>query len=80
MTHLQGNPGEIHGLARYEVRPDALDEVVAASSEGTTAVRSTATGGLAGHWSRRANHARVAAQRRSVANRQEHIGNHEHLG
>ena len=30
MTPIQGNAGEMHELARYEVRADALGEVTAA--------------------------------------------------
>lgn len=30
MTHLTGNPGQLPELARYEVRPEALDEVLRA--------------------------------------------------
>lgn len=33
MTFIQGNPGEIHELARYEVRPEALERCLAAIHE-----------------------------------------------
>ncbi len=33
MTSIQGDPGEIHELARYEVRPDALGAVISAVHE-----------------------------------------------
>jgi len=46
MTHIQGNPGEIHELARYEVRPDALDEVIAAIHEFVASVRANEPGAL----------------------------------
>ena len=46
MPHLQGNPGEIHELARYEVHPDALDEVLAAIHEFVAYVRENEPGAL----------------------------------
>jgi quinol monooxygenase YgiN len=46
MTHIQGNPGEIHELARYEVRPDALEEVIAAIHEFVAYVRENEPGAL----------------------------------
>ena len=46
MTHLQGNPGEIHELARYEVRPEALAEVIAAIHEFVAYVRENEPGAL----------------------------------
>jgi quinol monooxygenase YgiN len=46
MTHIQGNPGEIHELARYEVRPDALEEVIAAIHEFVASVRANEPGAL----------------------------------
>ena len=33
MPYVLGNPGEIHELARYEVRPESLDQVLAAIHE-----------------------------------------------
>jgi len=30
VASIQGNPGEIRELARYEVRPDALEQCLAA--------------------------------------------------
>jgi quinol monooxygenase YgiN len=46
MTHIQGSPGEIHELARYEVRPDAVDEVIAAIHEFVAYVRENEPGAL----------------------------------
>ena len=46
MTHIQGNPGAIHELARYEVRPDALDEVRDAIHEFVAYVRVNEPGAL----------------------------------
>jgi len=46
MAYLQGTPGEIHELARYEVRPDALDEVLSAIHEFVAYVRENEPGAL----------------------------------
>jgi quinol monooxygenase YgiN len=46
VEHIQGNPGEIHELARYEVRPEALDEVMAAIHEFVAYVRTHESGAL----------------------------------
>jgi quinol monooxygenase YgiN len=46
MTHIEGNPGEIHELARYEVRAEALDEVLAAVHEFVAYVRANEAGAL----------------------------------
>ena len=46
MTHIQGNPGEIHELARYEVRADALEEVISAIHEFVSYVRENEAGAL----------------------------------
>lgn len=46
MAHIQGNPGEIHELARYEIRPDALDEVLHAIHEFVSYVRDNEPGAL----------------------------------
>jgi quinol monooxygenase YgiN len=46
MTYVQGNPGEIHELARYEIRPDALDDVIAAIHEFVAYVRDNEEGAL----------------------------------
>lgn len=46
MRAIQGNPGEIHELARYEVRADALDEVLAAIHEFVAYVRTNEPGAL----------------------------------
>jgi quinol monooxygenase YgiN len=46
MTHIQGCPGELHELARYEVRPEALDEVIAAIHEFVAYVRENEPGAL----------------------------------
>jgi quinol monooxygenase YgiN len=46
VTTIQGNPGEIRELARYEVRPEALAEVLAAIHEFVEHVRATEPGAL----------------------------------
>ena len=46
MTYVQGKPGEIHELARYEVRPDALGEVIDAIHEFVAYVREKEPGAL----------------------------------
>jgi quinol monooxygenase YgiN len=46
VEYIQGNPGEIHELARYEVRPDALAEVIAAIHEFVAYVRTHESGAL----------------------------------
>jgi quinol monooxygenase YgiN len=46
MSSIQGDPGEIHELARYEVRPEALDEVLAAIHEFVAYVRASEPGAL----------------------------------
>ncbi len=46
MTHIHGNPGEIHELARYEVRPEALEEVLAAIHEFVAYIRANEPGAL----------------------------------
>lgn len=46
MTHIQGNPGEVHELARYEVRPEALAEVLTAIHEFVAYVRANESGAL----------------------------------
>jgi quinol monooxygenase YgiN len=46
MVHVQGNAGEIRELARYEVRPDALDECLGAIHEFVAYVRETEAGAL----------------------------------
>ncbi|HTM45755.1 MAG TPA: antibiotic biosynthesis monooxygenase family protein [Polyangiaceae bacterium] len=46
MTAITGNPGEIHELARYEVRPDALPAVLAAIHEFVAYVRDNEAGAL----------------------------------
>jgi hypothetical protein len=53
MTHIEGSPGEIHELARYEVRPEALDEVIAAIHEFVAYVRENEAGALRYEVSRR---------------------------
>ena len=45
-VHMKGNPGEIHELARYEVRPEALDRCLAAIHEFVEYVRSNEPGAL----------------------------------
>ena len=44
--HIRGNPGEIHELARYEVRPEALATCLAAIHEFVAYVRSNEAGAL----------------------------------
>ena len=46
MTPIRGNPGEIHELARYEVRPEALEQCLAAIQEFVTHVRTNEPGAL----------------------------------
>ena len=46
MAFIQGSPGEIHELARYEVRPEALDECLAAIHEFVAHVRAQEPGSL----------------------------------
>jgi len=46
MTSIQGKPGEIHELARYEVRPESIDEVLAAIHEFVAHVRANEPGAL----------------------------------
>jgi quinol monooxygenase YgiN len=44
MTYIEGHPGEIHELARYEVRPEALDEVLRAIHEFVAYIRANEPG------------------------------------
>ena len=46
MTPIQGNGSEIHELARYEVRPEALEQCVAAIHEFVDYVRANESGAL----------------------------------
>ena len=46
MAHIQGNAGEIHELARYEVRPEALPQCIAAIHEFVAHVRANESGSL----------------------------------
>ena len=46
MTPIQGGSGEIHELARYEVRPDALAQCLAAIHEFVAYVRANEPGAL----------------------------------
>ena len=46
MTAIQGNPREIHELARYEVRPEALGACLAAIHEFVAHVRAHEAGAL----------------------------------
>ena len=46
MTSIQGNSGEIHELARYEVRPESLDTCLAAIHEFVAYVRASEPGAL----------------------------------
>src|SRR5262245_49538030 len=46
MTSIQGEKGEIRELARYEVRPESLEECLAAIREFVAYVRSNEPGAL----------------------------------
>ena len=46
MTAIQGNPGEIHELARYEVLPEALEQCLAAIHEFVAYIRANEPGAL----------------------------------
>jgi quinol monooxygenase YgiN len=46
VTRIQGNAGEIHELARYEVRPEAIDQVLSAIHEFVDYVRTHEPGAL----------------------------------
>jgi quinol monooxygenase YgiN len=46
MTHIEGNPGEIRELARYEVHPEALPKCLAAIREFVAYVRDHEPGAL----------------------------------
>ena len=46
MKNIQGNPKEIHELARYEVRPEALDQCLAAIHEFVAYIRENEPGSL----------------------------------
>ncbi len=46
MTPIRGNPGEIHELARYEIHPEALEEVLAAINDFVAYVRANESGAL----------------------------------
>ena len=46
MTYIQGKPGEIHELARYEIRPEALGECLAAIHDFVAYIRANEPGAL----------------------------------
>jgi quinol monooxygenase YgiN len=46
MPDIQGDTGEIHELARYEVRPEALEQCLAAIHEFVAYVRANEPGAL----------------------------------
>lgn len=46
MTQIRGEAGEIHELARYEVRPESLDACLAAIHEFVAYVRENEAGAL----------------------------------
>jgi quinol monooxygenase YgiN len=46
MQHIQGNVSEIRELARYEIRPESLDECLAAMHEFVAYVRANESGAL----------------------------------
>ena len=78
MTPIQGSPDEIHELASYEVRPEALDTCIAAIHEFVAYVRENECGRLSlvsqrMHWI----DAR-GPQRRDVSSRQSDECEHNH--
>lgn len=46
MTYIQGDPNEIHELASYEVRPEALGQCLAAIHEFVAYIRENEPGAL----------------------------------
>ena len=46
MTQIQGRPGEIHEIARYEIRPESLDVCLAAIHEFVAYLRTNEPGAL----------------------------------
>ena len=46
MTRIQGDPNEIHEFARYEVRPETLDQCLAAIHEFVAYIRENEPGSL----------------------------------
>ena len=46
MNPIQGSPGELHELARYEVRPESLEACLAAIHEFVAYVRANESGAL----------------------------------
>jgi quinol monooxygenase YgiN len=46
VPYIQGNPGQIHELARYEARPESLDDMIAAIHEFVDYVRANESGAL----------------------------------
>jgi len=46
VAHIQGNRGEIHELARYEVRPEALSQCLDAIHEFVAYIRANEPGAL----------------------------------
>ena len=46
MAYIQGNPGEIREIARYEVRPEALAEVLVAIHEFVAYLQTNEPGAL----------------------------------
>lgn len=46
MTRIPGNPGEIHELARYEVKPESLEACLAPIHEFVAHVRANEAGAL----------------------------------
>jgi quinol monooxygenase YgiN len=46
VTAIQGNTGEIHELARYEVRPEAIEQCLAAIHEFVAYIRANEPGAL----------------------------------
>jgi quinol monooxygenase YgiN len=46
VAYIEGSPSEIHELARYEVRPEALDQCLAAIHEFVAYVRTNEPGAL----------------------------------
>ncbi len=60
MAYIQGKPGEIRELAKYEVRPEAIEEVLAAIHEFVAYLRTNEPGALRTRSGRRTSIRRVS--------------------